>query len=75
VRANAAAIAVLTCPPDTLRATILDDAGLGQRLDEGVLPFDGPAVVAGADGHGSEWLFRFFHMVLLEPYWNIDEGV
>ena len=47
-------IVVLACTPDRLRATTLDVAGFGERLDEGVLLFDRPAVVAVTDGHGSE---------------------
>lgn len=33
---------------------VLDNAVLGKRLDEGILLFDRPAVVAVADGHGGE---------------------
>ena len=52
----------------------------GERInfDEGVLLFDRPAIAAGADAHrseGDERLFRFFHKVLLEPYWITHEGV
>jgi len=58
-------------------ARILDDAGLGQRLDEGVLALHGPAVVPRADGDRLERDFwcRFIHMVFDEPYWNIKEGL
>jgi hypothetical protein len=41
-------------------------------------PIDRPPVVAVTEGDGfeeDEGLLRFFHMVLLEPYWNIDEVV
>ena len=89
---KAAAIVVLACPPDRLRATILDDAGFGERLDEGNLLFGSPAVVARADRHGDEgscclsgsWFICFrphscpqqlLRAKVLEPYWNIDEGV
>jgi len=54
MRADAPAIVVLACPPDRLRATILEDAGSGERLDEGVLLFNRPAVAAWAHGHGLE---------------------
>jgi len=39
-------------------------AGLGERLDEGVLLLDRPAAAAGADGDGFEGndLFWFLHM-------------
>ena len=73
--ADAAAIFVLACPPDKLRAKILDDAGLGERLDEGILLVDRPAVAAGAEGggfEGNEWfVFAVFH----EPYWNTEWGL
>ena len=57
-------------------ARILDDAGLGQGLDERALPLDSPAVLPRADGDRLERDFRcrFIHMVIHEPYWNIKEG-
>jgi len=52
-----------------------DDAGLGQRLDEGELLVDCPAVVAGADRHGCKGYQRFLFIIFHEPYWNMEEGL
>jgi hypothetical protein len=64
-------------PPASLRAKVLDAAGFGERLDEGVLLFDRPAVAPRAERDGLEGdeSFGFVHMVHLEPYWNTKQGV
>ena len=55
--AKGAAVRMPAQPPDGFAAhpDMLacggDAAAVGQLLDEGELPLDGPAVVAGADGH------------------------
>jgi hypothetical protein len=51
-RANdAPAIAVLACSPEKLCATILDDAGFGERSMEGISLLGRPAVAAVTDGY------------------------
>jgi hypothetical protein len=50
--------------------------GGGMSASRASLPFDTlRAGVPGAERDGREGDFWFVHMVLLEPYWNINNGV
>ena len=55
------------------RESAINDAGVGERLDEGILLCDGPPVVTRADWDWGEGRLRigFAHMILREPYGNI----
>jgi hypothetical protein len=44
-----------------------DAAAVGELLDECELLFDGPAVVAGADGDGLEWTGSLGDVAIVPP--------